>query len=184
MRSRKIWVMRAGKNSEAQSLFLKSGVIALIDSGLGDLGELHKSREAFYEAYGLCDPDNTITGIRGIGGKYFRFVHEVRIDDIVLFPSRFNRRVYIGNLKSEYYYSPKVDKKFPHQRDVEWQLSFDKFVLSEMAKRELGAARTFFRFKTNVEEIFSIINNEGNNIETKNHHLYEFTCSIHVSLHF
>ena len=166
MRSRKIWVMRAGKKSEAQSLFLKSGVIALIDTGLGDLGKLPKSREVFYKAYKHCDPNNTITGIKGIGGKYFRFVHEVLIDDIVLFPSHFDRQVYIGNVKSEYHYSPKVDKKFPHQKNVQWCLSFDKFILSKKAIRELGAARTFFQFKNNVEEIFSIMNNKDKNIET------------------
>ncbi len=154
--NRKIWVMRAGKKSEAQNMFLKSKVIALIDCDLGDLRKIQKSRQAFYKAYEQCDPNNTPTGIRGIGGKYFRFVHDVLIDDMVLLPSHFKRQVYIGEIKNGYYYAPNVDKKFPHQRDVLWRFSFDKSLLSVMAKRELGAARTFFQFKTNVKEIFSI----------------------------
>jgi len=160
MENKTIWVMRAGKNSEAQSLFLKSSVIALIDTNMKNLKKIPRNREAFYDAYKCCDPNNTITGIKGIGGKYYRFVYELLIDDMVLFPSRFDRQVYVGSIKSDYYYTPKRDKKFPHQRDVQWKLSFDKLGLSEMAKRELGAARTFFRFKTNIEEIFTLIDNK------------------------
>lgn len=155
---RKTWVIRAGKNSEAQSLFLKSGVMALNEPGLGNLNALNANRKSFYEAYRRCDPNNTRTGISGIGGKYFRFVYEVTTDDMVLFPSRLDFQIYVGYVKGEYFHAPKIDDCFPHQRSVQWKLSFDKSALSVWAKRELGAARTFFEFKRNVEEVLELIN--------------------------
>jgi restriction system protein len=155
---RKTWVMRAGKVSEAQSLFLKSGVMALNEPGLGNLKALSSDRHAFYEAYRKCDPTNTRAGISGIGGKYFRFVYEVTKGDMVLLPSRLDHQVYIGYVTGDYFYAPKVDKRFPHQRNVKWKSSFDKSALSVWAKRELNAARTFFEYKRNVEEILELIN--------------------------
>jgi len=150
-----IWVMRAGKMSEAQKLFLQSGIIALNEPGLGNLKKIAADRQAFCKAYRPCDPSNTNTGISGIGGKYFRFVHEVKIGDMVLFPS-YDGQVYLGFVISNYFHAPKSDKKFPHQRKVQWKLSFDKSALSLLAKRELGAARTFFQFRRNVREVLEL----------------------------
>jgi restriction system protein len=156
---RQTWVMRAGVNGEAKSLFLKSAVIALNEPGLGDLRALKADRLAFYEAYRRCDPNNTNTGISGIGGKFFRFVHEVKLNDMILFPSLMDKQVYFGCVTSEYFYAPNIDNKFPHQRKVQWDISFKKSELSVWAKRELGAARTFFEFKRNIEEVLNLIEN-------------------------
>ena len=152
-----MWVISTGKMSEAHSLFLEFNLMALNEPGLGDLKALKPEREAFYRAYRCCDPKNTRTGISGIGGKYFRFVYEVKTGDMVLFPSLLDYQVYFGYVISAYSYNTEIDYNFPHQRSVRWTLSFDKSKLSEWAKRELGAARSFFEFKRNIEEVLDMI---------------------------
>ena len=150
------WVIRAGKVSEAQDLFLNKGVIALEDEGMGDLKILGPNREAFYEVYKQSNPDKSYVGVSGSAGKFFRFLFEIEKKDMAIFPSRKDNLVYIGFVEGKYVYSPNADMKFPHQRKVTWDVSFDKASLSLSAKRELGTARTFFEYKRNINEILSL----------------------------
>ena len=153
----KIWVIRAGVGGEADHLFLSGRVIVLRDPGMGNLKKLPSRREAFYEAYGKLRPDETRTGITGIGGKFFRFVHEIAVGDLVLYPSLKDKQLHIGRITGDYRYVTKPHRSFPHQRRVVWLYTIPKWRLSEFAHRELGAARTFFRLKNHAAEIKKIL---------------------------
>jgi predicted Mrr-cat superfamily restriction endonuclease len=147
------WVIRAGKNGEAHDIFLKKSLIVLSDPGLGDLEKLPAKRESFYKAYGNIRPEETRTGITGIGGKFFRFVHEVKVGDQIIYPSLIDKLIYVGAVKSKYKYDIKMSSNFTHKRQVKWEYYFPKRLLSEYARRELNAARTFFQLKKNYDEI-------------------------------
>ena len=155
--SQSIWAIRAGKNGEVDELFLKHGQIVLSDPGLGDLSQLAPDRTTFYSAYRTLFPDAMETAVGGIGGKFFRFVHEIQIGDLVLYPSLKDRQVYIGKITGEYVFNPSLCFEFPHQRSVRWRYLVPKADLSQKAQRELGAARTFFKFKRHADEIKAMI---------------------------
>lgn len=152
-----IWAIRAGKKSEAHKLFLDNALIALEGSDMGDLRKLPGNRQAFYDEYQKNHNDESRKVIKGIGGKFYRFVHETQIDDIVLYLCSANRQIYVGNIVSEYIFSLIPDPKFPHQKKVDWKYYFHKSIPSELARRELGAARTFFKVKNHAKEIKTII---------------------------
>lgn len=157
-----MWAIRAGVKGEADELFLSGSSILLSDPGIGDLTKLAASREAFYAAYRSLRPNETPTGTAGVGGKFFRFVHEIEERDIVLYPRIRDRSVHIAEVESGYLFDPKRSEKFPHSRVVRWIHRIWKDDLSESARRELGAARTLFEFKTNGEEIRAILARFGN----------------------
>lgn len=156
---KQVWVIRPGTGNSGDSTgqFLDGNFVGLEDAQMGDLNELPCEREAFYQRYGQSHLGDTRTGITGIGGKYFRFVHEIAIGDTVLIPSRKDRNIYIGLVKSEYAYCQTEDSQFPHRRQVEWLYVFAKALLSEMAKRECGSARTLFKLSKNIREIRTLI---------------------------
>ena len=148
-----IWAIRAGQKAAAHKLFIENRLIALADAGLGDLRALPKERRAFYGAYGSRHPAEGRVAICGIGGKFFRFVHEVRNGDLVLYPCLLDKMIYFGFVTGSYLYDRSHNTNFPHCRKVRWEGSVPKKALSESARRELGAARTFFRFKNHTQEI-------------------------------
>lgn len=152
-----MWAIRAGKKGEAHELFLDHDIIVLTDSDLSDLRKLPAKRQAFYKEYQKRHPGDTRTGVSGIGGKFFRFVHEIQIGDMVLYPSLKDKQIYIGKIVGEYSYNLKPNPKFPHHRGVIWEYVVSKTALSETAKRELGAARTFFEYMTHAKEILEMI---------------------------
>jgi restriction system protein len=147
------WVVRAGLQSAAHDLFMDRGRIVLMSQEMGDLRALPKDRQAFYEAYRSKHDSDGETAISGIGGKFFRFIHEMRVGDHVLYPCRLDKIVYFGVVTGPYVYDAS-QADFPHFRKVHWIASFPKKVLSLYSKRELNTARTFFCFKKNAEEIY------------------------------
>jgi restriction system protein len=146
----KIWGIRAGRGGEAHDLFLGEGVIALADAGIGDLMKLERSREAFYGAYRRLHPTDTKVGSAGIGGKFFRFAHEVRVGDLAVYPASRDKNVYVGTVLSKYFFD--VKSSFPHRRIVRWKFIIPTSEFSSASRYELGAARTFFEFKNHAEE--------------------------------
>jgi predicted Mrr-cat superfamily restriction endonuclease len=157
LKEKNIWAIRAGKNGNAHALFIEKNLIVLSDAGLGDLSILEPERSAFYEAFSSQHPDEGKVAVGGIGGKFFRFVHEMKTRDFVLYPCIKDKQVYIGQVTSSYRYDPTQDAAFPHQRCVKWICSVPKKSFSGFAQRELGAARTFFRFKSHVAEIHQLL---------------------------
>lgn len=148
---KKCWCIRAGKGGEAHDLFLDCLVIALADAQMGDLSKLGASRDSFYDLYRMKHPDDSKTGSAGIAGKFFRFAYEVQIGDLVIYPSLIDKSVYVGDVSGSYTYCD--SSPFPHRRAMKWNFVIPRSDLSRTAMYELGAARTFFEFSKNLEEL-------------------------------
>ncbi len=151
-----IWCIRAGQQGAAHNLFIERSLIVLAEQGFGDLRNLPKNRESFYSTYAKRHADEGSTAIAGIGGTFFRFIHEIHNGDLVLYPCLLDKKVHYGVVSGPYAYA-KSQKEFPHHRKVIWNGAFEKSNLSEFARRELGAARTLFKVNNNAEEIRAVI---------------------------
>lgn len=151
------WVIRAGINSECHELFLGKQVIALSDPKLGDLSNVEISRSSLRDLFIKNNDQIDARRAPGITGKFFRFVHEVTPGDFVLYPSLVDRVIYVGVVLGEYVFLSEDGNEFPHQRRVNWLSSFQSTSLSEACRREIGAARTFFRLLRAKEEVIRLI---------------------------
>lgn len=157
------WVIRAGENragtvKDAHHFFMTRNMIALSDSGLGDLSLLSPQREAFYTAYRKVHPHDSTHGSSSIAkGKYFRFVHEVQSGDYVLYLSVKEQRVYVATIVSGYRFDESEATRLPHQREVQWKWVFPKQLLTDDGQGELGAARTFYQYKRHIDEVQAIL---------------------------
>ncbi len=151
-----MWGIRAGIGGEAHTHFLKTEVICLADPGIGNLRKIPADRNSFYVAYQKLKPLETRIGVAGIGGKFFRFIHEITAGDLVVYPALNEGRIYVAKVTGQYKYIGS-GKSFPHVRSVEWLCNFPKSELSEKARRELGAARTLFEVKRHATEIKHLV---------------------------
>lgn len=151
--ARCFWAIRAGVDGEGHDEFLRWSVVALSDPGLGDLKRLAASRDAFRAAYSMANPTKASASVSGIAGKFFRFVHEVEVGDLVLYPAIPDRKIYICRVEGGYVFRSGKGVGLRHQRRVRWIGTIVGSDLSESARRELGAARTFFRVERARAEI-------------------------------
>lgn len=158
-----IWGIHGGKHSEADDLFLKHKVIALGWDEMGDLGALGANREAFKAKIASTYPADKAASIPVNAGQVFRFVHEIKVGDLVVYPSKRDRNVHIGEITGAYRYDPSGQHEFPNRRAVKWLKALPRTAFSQGALYEIGSALSFFQVKNFADEFRAAV--EGKSIE-------------------
>jgi restriction system protein len=91
------------------------------------------------------------------GGVLYRFVHEIALHDVVVYPSKPNRMVNLGTVQSEYAFEPSKDAVYPHRRKVKWLKAIPRANFSQSALHEIGSAITLFLVTTHAEEFLAAL---------------------------
>jgi len=120
MSAKTIWGIHGGALGAADAFFLKNNFVALEWAELGDLGKIKPDRDSFKEAVLRCYPDKKPGAIPNNAGQLFRFVHEMKVGDLVVYPSKRDRHIHIASIQGEYRYDPTLSSAFPNQRPVKW----------------------------------------------------------------
>jgi restriction system protein len=77
------WGIHAGKTGDAEALFGKKSVVAIGWKQMGDLSAF-KTRADFNKRYEEVYPNVKPAAIPVSAGQLFRFVHEMKVGDIVI----------------------------------------------------------------------------------------------------
>jgi restriction system protein len=80
-------------------------------------------------------------------GQLFRFVHEMKVGDLVVYPSKQDRQVHLGQIEGKYQFDPKTEPGYPHIRAVKWLRHLPRNQFSQGALYEIGSAMSLFRVK-------------------------------------
>jgi restriction system protein len=147
-----VWGVHAGKTGDADALFLKRGRVALGWHQMGDLSRIPADRAAFKASVAETYPDKKPGAIPNNAGQLFRFVHEVQIGDLIVYPSKADKQMHIGRVEGAYVYDPKPEPGYPQQRPVKWLSSVPRTYFSQGALYETGSAMAFFQIKNFAEE--------------------------------
>ena len=119
MSEQTFWGIHAGKTGDADTLFLKKNFVAVGWIKIGDLSSLKAEREAFKERVAEAYPDKKPGAIANNAGQLFRFVHEMRNGDNVIYPSKHDRQIHIGQIIGPYRYEPSIEAGYPHL-PIDW----------------------------------------------------------------
>ena len=148
----KIWGIHGGRTGDANTLFLTKNCVALGWEKMGDLSKLGADRESFRKQVTSTYPGKTPISIANNTGQLYRFVHELKNGDLVVYPSRMDHQIHIGKVEESYKYQPEVDSNYPHIRQVRWLKSLPRTMFSQGALYEVGSAMSFFQVKNYAEE--------------------------------
>jgi restriction system protein len=147
-----IWGIHAGKTGDAASLFLSKNCVALGWHSMGDLSKLGPNRDAFKAAVAKAYPNKKPGAIPNNAGQLFRFVHEMKDGDLVVFPHKHERKIHIGTICGPYEYRPDGVENYPHLRKVKWLKTVERTLFTQGALYEIGSALSFFQVKTYADE--------------------------------
>ena len=139
---KKVW----GIHTMDDNLFLSKNVIAIGWKEFGDCSKLEPTREAYKNHYIKVYPDSKKGAIATSAGMLYRFVHEMRIGDYVVYPSKTDRKINIGVVESDFIYNPTA-ALYVQQRKVKWLKHLPRTAFSQGALYELGSALSFFLLK-------------------------------------
>ena len=81
-----MWVVRAGRSGEADSLFLKGNCVALGWVKMGDLSPIKSDREALKKRLIEVYPDKKPGAIPNNAGQLCRFAHEMKEGELIIYP--------------------------------------------------------------------------------------------------
>lgn len=109
--NRTMWGIHAGKTSDADSLFLRKNKVALGWFEMGDLSVLSADRDAFKAKLEEVYPDKKTGYYRVAAGQLFRFLYEAKVGDLIIYPSKTDRRVHVGEITGDYEHDEKVQVK-------------------------------------------------------------------------
>jgi len=147
-----IWGMHAGKTGDADSLFLKNGCIAVGWPKMGDLSALKPTREAFKARVAEVYPEKKPGAIPNNAGQLYRFVYEIHAADIVVYPSKRDRSIHLGEVTGDYRFDPKTEPAYPNVRPVKWRRTVPRTHFTQGALYEIGSAMSLFQVKNYAEE--------------------------------
>lgn len=147
-----VWGIHAGRTGDAHNLFMNQKVVAIGWPEVGNLGLLSPDREAFKAKVSAAYPGAKAGAIPNNAGQLFRFVHEMKVGDLVIYPSKSDRKIHIGKITGAYQYDPSGEPEYPNRRAVTWLKSFPRTHFKQGALYEIGSAMSLFQVKTYVEE--------------------------------
>ena len=160
MEEKRVW----GIHTLDDYMFLNRSVIAIGWKPMGDLGEIAPDREAFKKKYASVYPEAKLQAVANSAGMLYRFVHEVKVGDYVVFPSKINRQINIGIIEGDYQYSP-AESNYVQLRKVKWLKHFPRTAFSQGALYEVGSALTFFSLKNYADEYLSALTKSEKKVE-------------------
>lgn len=149
---KKVWGIHTSDNN----LFLHGNVIAIGWREIGDLRLIAPNREAFKKKYSETYPDVKKGSIATGAGMLFRFLHEVQIGDYVVYPSKHDRMINIGEVIGDYEYHQE-EKEYVQQRRVKWLKHIPRTSFSQGALYEIGSAMSFFGVKSYTDEYLAAL---------------------------
>jgi restriction system protein len=148
----RIWAVRAGNAGQADLIFIEHQQIALSFSEVGmDASRLPPSRGAFKEAF-VRNGGTKASSIPIQAGQLYRFVHEMRIGDRVIYPRKSDRTLRWGEIIGPYVYDADGSGEFAHRRSVRWQARVSRDEFTQAALYELGSTLALFEVKSYADE--------------------------------
>lgn len=145
-----------GIHGQDDHLFLKQSKIALGWHEFGDLSKVEATREAFKDKYTKIYPHAKKGAIATSSGMLYRFIHEVKIGDYIVFPSKSDRMINIGVVEGEYAYV-QAASEYVQQRTVKWLKHLPRTAFSQGALYEIGSAMSLFTVKNYAGEFLAAL---------------------------
>lgn len=151
-----LWVVRAGAQGEMDEAFLKSNLVAIGWPALGDLAPLN-TRDKMKSAVQKSYPDFADGKVPVVAGQLIRFAHEMKEGDLVLYPSKIDRRFHIGKISGQYRYDPSVSSHYCNVRPVVWLKNIAREAVSLGARHEANSTLTVFQVRNYADEFLAAL---------------------------
>ena len=149
---KRIW----GIHTYDEALFLKDDKMAIGWKEIGNLREIPANRDDFKKKYVQVYPDASKGAVATCAGMLYRFCHEVQIGDYVVYPSKSDRMINIGEITGDYEFVPDAHE-YVQQRNVKWLKHIPRTSFSQGALYEIGSALSFFAVKNYADEFLSAL---------------------------
>lgn len=149
--NRKVYVVRAdfGKYTDAFEKYGYVGIGWFFEDPKGNMNL--NDRDELKDYYRAKYPDDPDMRINQNVGQIFRFIHDIRIDDIVICPFNTNELL-VGAVESAFYFEKDSTSRFYWRKKVKWFSNhLDRHTLSVPLQNTLRSSLTCFSISSSDE---------------------------------
>lgn len=144
-------------NDHPELELVERGFVSVGWDEMGDLSGLEGTREVFKSALRTAYPDYKEGAVPVAAGVLFRFVHEMQVGDLVLYPYKPDSTLAFGRITGQYRWEESAELH-RHRRSVEWiDSGIPRQKFSQAALYEIGSIVTLFTVKRHTREFLSYL---------------------------
>ena len=160
-----LWMVRAGKYGEQENTIFENNVFAVEWNELGDLSKI-KSKDELKELYQKIYTDNSKNRMASHISQIWRFVHEIKIGDLVSIPLKTKNNIMFGIVEGEYKYQ-KLSENVKHTRKAKWIKEIPRTEIDQDLLYSFGSLLTVCQIKKNNAErrIKQLLSLEGKELK-------------------
>ncbi len=151
-----MWGIHAGKTGDANTLFMQQNRIAIGWPSMGNLSELPNEAVAYKQKLLQTHPFSKPGAIPVNAGQLRHIVYTMQIGDLVVYPSKQDKQIHIGEITSEYTYDAS-NGDYPNQRMVTWLKHVPRAVFLPAALFEVGSAMSLFRVRNYADQFRAVL---------------------------
>ena len=145
-----LWMIRAGRYGEQENTVIENNVVAIGWNEIPDLSKV-RSKDELKSLYKRIYPDEKQTVLISQVGQIWRFLKEIKINDLVSLPLKTKNTIQFGIIKGEYHYK-KYSDNVKHTRAVEWIKEVPRTEIDQDLLYSFGSLLTVCQIKRNNAE--------------------------------
>ncbi len=154
-----LWVIHIGNNDKVALRARDEGFVCIGWTKMGNLAR-YSTRDKMKQAMAETWPNWKPRKVNSCYGQVFRFAHEMRVGDPVVFPVRVSREIALGRISSDYNYSSDaelVQGDYRNVRNVEWLRIVPRTAFSKNALHSFGSFSTVSTSSDFLDEYLSVL---------------------------
>jgi len=146
-----LWLVRAGRHGEQEDVALKENVVTIGWNELPDLSKI-TTKEQLEKLYWETYPDAKKMQAANEIGQIWRFMHEIKKDDLVALPLKKQSAIAIGKVLDDGYQYKQLAENVKHIRQVKWIKTIPRSAFDQDLLYSLGAFMTVCQISRNDAE--------------------------------
>lgn len=161
---RPLWVVHIGKDDKVPLRARDEGFVCIGWTAMGDLSQYptrEKMKAAMAKAYPAWKPGK----INASYGQVYRFAHEMKIGDLLIFPIKQTREIAIGRIRGNHRFSPPGDElheaDYANVREMDWLKIVPRTVFSKAALHSFGSFSSVSTSDDFLEEVLAVLKGES-----------------------
>jgi hypothetical protein len=128
---------------------VEKGYVGIGWMQLGDLAAIPPNRAAFRAAHAAAIPEASEGATRLEAGMLYRFLFEMKVGDLIVYPCREDRMIHLGEVTGDYRHVPTGDKD-PNRRPVRWVKALPRSAFPDAVHQDFGNRSTLVQLKPNA----------------------------------
>ena len=152
-----LWVVHIGHDDRIALRALEENFLAIGWPDIADLAP-HDTREKMRAAYEAAYPDAKRNSVSSSYGQVYRFAHEMKEGDPVVFPVKPTGEIAVGRVAGPYVRSDDAGlTEYPHVRPVDWLTVVPRTAFTQAALHSFGSFLTVSTSDDYLDEVAAVV---------------------------